>query len=692
MSARGISRRAAAWVVALLVVFALVMRSIGIGYELPHRPEPDAWIVSQAAWFDRPAGEPETDATWLSNFYPHLFGHLLAALPGQSFARPLPGDAPLAEHLARASEPFLRGRWMVALLSLLLVPATYRLARSFFDRRGALFAAALAATSFLVAFHAQQARPHAAAAPLSAIALVLALRHAQKGGAWSFARASIAAALSVGAFHMGVFVLPSLALAWWFAPGRRAWQLVLPAGSLAASIALFYPFLLERGVTWSDATKSLDLGGQTLSRELITFTGIERIFGGLWSFDPLLCALATAGIAVLGAGFALRRLAFAGSTKPAVERSCAAEVEQAGKRNSAAGTERAVERSSVAGVGHAIERDSVAGERLAVDHTSAAGVERTDDRSSAAGVEPALERGDVAPPGRRDDREADVQGSLAVDRDDVVSHASSAATDARGTQPFVIDARAFAIVALFPLAFLVFWLPQKTVWPRYAIPLVPIAALFAAATYAAASARLPPRALIALAWLAVAFPAWTCARLSWLRANDDTSKLAARWIGEHADPGRDRIGLHVLVALPLPRTQASLAALPTWFYSTWEHYQTRVEGGIAGDAWNLVPLFSPGDLQDGVIERAEIERVLARSPCDFALAPVRSTDAASADATCETLRDEAGAPAWIGATGADAASDAYEHPSLEQILARERIGPRLEWYRFGPSREPATGR
>lgn len=603
MDARRPSRRVAACIVALLVAFALVMRSIGIGYELPHRPEPDAWIVSQSAWFDRPAGEPETDATWLSDFYPHLFGHLLAALPGQSFARPLPSDAPLAEHLARASEPFVRGRWMVALFSLLLVPATYRLARSFVDRRAALFAAALAATSFLVAFHAQQARPHAAAAPLSAIALVFALRHARKGGAWSFALASIAAALAVGAFHMGVFVLPSLVLAWWFAPRRRVWQLALPLAALAVAIACFYPFLLERGVTWSDATKSFDLGGQTLSRELITFTGVERIFGGLWSFDPLLSALAAAGILVLGTGLARRRIGFGTSTPRAVDRDAAARSE------------------------HAIDRTEV-----------------------------------------------------------------TRATPALRSESSALDGRALLIVALFPLAFLAFWLPQQTVWPRYAIPLVPIAALLAAGAFAAASARLAGRPVLVLAALLLAFPAWACVRLASLRARDDTSTLAARWIGEHADAARDRIGLHVLVALPLPRTQSSLAALPTWFYSPWEHYQSRVAGGIAGASWNLVPLFSPGDLQDGVIGRAEVERVLARTPCAFALAPVRSADAATTDATCETLRAFAGAPVWIGATGADAAGDAYEHPSLGQMLARERVGPQLEWYRFATEASAATPR
>lgn len=632
------------------------MRSIGIGYELPHRPEPDAWIVSQSAWFDRPADEPETDATWLSDFYPHLFGHLLAALPGQSFARPLPGEAPLAEHLARASEPFVRGRWMVALLSLLLVPATYRLARSFFDRRAALFAAALAATSFLVAFHAQQARPHAAAAPLSAIALVFALRHAQKGGAWSFARASIAAALAVGAFHMGVFVLPSLVLAWWLAPRRRVWQLALPVAALAVAIACFYPFLLERGVTWSDATKSFDLGGQTLSRELITFTGVERIFGGLWSFDPLLSGLAAAGIAVLGVGFARRRIRFGASVPRAVDRDAVARAA------------RALRSESSAHAGSALARDS------------------------GGRGDSALERDAVAHGGAPLDRDAVLHAGASLHRESHAVRGTATTAGSRAASSSALDARALVIVALFPLAFLAFWLPQQTVWPRYAIPLVPIAALLAAGAFAAASSRLAGRAVLVLAAAVLAFPAWACVRLASLRARDDTSTLAARWIGEHADAARDRIGLHVLVALPLPRTQSSLAALPTWFYSPWEHYQSRVTGGIAGTSWNLVPLFSPGDLQDGVIGRDEIERVLARTPCAFALAPVRSADAATTDATCETLRASAGAPAWIGATGADAAGDAYEHPSLGQMLARERVGPQLEWYRFAAEAEAATPR
>lgn len=290
-----LSRRAAAWCVAVLTLAALCVRLVGIEHQLPHKPEPDAVIVWQAAWIDRPPGTIETDIAWQAPFYPDLLSRTLAALPGDSFARPLPNEATLEEHLAQAARPYLRARWMVALLSVLLIPATYQLARRFLARAPAVFSAALVATSVLDTFYAQQARPHAASATLTAFAVVLALRHLRKGGLASLALASAAAFVALGALHMGVFALPPLFLAWWFAPRRKLLGILVPVLAAAASIACFYRAILAAALKDSTQEK-LDLGGQTLTWEQISFDGLRQIGSGFWGFDPVASALAIAGI------------------------------------------------------------------------------------------------------------------------------------------------------------------------------------------------------------------------------------------------------------------------------------------------------------------------------------------------------------------------------------------------------------
>ncbi len=295
----GLSRRHASWIVAGLLLLTVALRFTGIGFLLPHQPEPDAVVVWQAAWLDRPEGAPPSDTVYLAPFYPYLLAYLLAALPGHSYRELLAPDAPLDAHLAAVAEPYLRGRILIAALSLLAVLATYRMARSFLPRAPACLATAFAATSLMAASYAQQARPHAASAALSAVAVVLALRHLRRGGWESLASASLGASAALACLHNGVFVLPGLLLAWWFAPGRRWVQLVVPGAAIAATLLVFYPFLFERGVVSQTQSDTLDIGGQTLTWEQISLQGLPQIVRGLWSFDPVLVGCAGAGIAAL---------------------------------------------------------------------------------------------------------------------------------------------------------------------------------------------------------------------------------------------------------------------------------------------------------------------------------------------------------------------------------------------------------
>src|SRR5438132_13664230 len=129
--------------VAALVLLAFIERWIGIGHRLPQQREPDTAIVHQAAWHDRPAGVPVHAAAYRSTIYPFFLYGILIALPGTNCAQPAARDGPLEEHLAAAGAAYVRARKLVLVLSLLILPATYLLARRWLERAWSLVAAAL---------------------------------------------------------------------------------------------------------------------------------------------------------------------------------------------------------------------------------------------------------------------------------------------------------------------------------------------------------------------------------------------------------------------------------------------------------------------------------------------------------------------------------------------------------------------
>ena len=281
----------------LLTIAALVARLWGIGTRLPHQTEPDSVIVTQAAWFDRPAGvEHGTAEAGASEFYPRLLSFVLAKLPGNSFARPLAASAPLDAHLAAASEPFLRGRILIAILSVLVVPWTFLLARRFLEPWTALLAAAFAATSLVGQFYGSQARPHAASAALSLLAVLTILRWRHDGSLGAYARAAVASALAVASLWNGVFVVPALAVGFLFAARRRGSGILLCAAALALAVFLAYDFLFR---TTGVAGSEVKLGGQHFHLDQLDGSGFWKIAKGFFSFDPVLSVAGALGLAFL---------------------------------------------------------------------------------------------------------------------------------------------------------------------------------------------------------------------------------------------------------------------------------------------------------------------------------------------------------------------------------------------------------
>jgi hypothetical protein len=312
----GIPRTAAALLVAALALAALALRARGIGFGLPHATHADARVlVAQVEALENDRPDPAGH-----RLYPHLVPRL-AALAARR-APPLPPGADASDHRARASEPWLRARWVAVLCSLPLVPLTYRLARAVLARGPALFAAALVATSLLQLSFSQQERPHSALASTTALAVCAALHLRRRPGWTSYSLAGLALALALGSLHSGLAVIPPLLAAHWLRrrapagePRRGGWRgglrFALTLGLGALSVPLFYPFHL-RGPDGARAAPRenlrleeqgerpvLNMSGHFVDLGSFDGSGFAEAGGAVYAYDPLLALLCAAGLASL---------------------------------------------------------------------------------------------------------------------------------------------------------------------------------------------------------------------------------------------------------------------------------------------------------------------------------------------------------------------------------------------------------
>ncbi|MEZ6014958.1 MAG: glycosyltransferase family 39 protein [Planctomycetota bacterium] len=224
------------WLIAaLLFAGACALRLPGYDHGLPHRSEPDTYVVEQAEGLARRGLLSRHDAAWK---YPLLVATLVAAVPTRA---PLPpSDAaprPLAEHLAEAARTHRHARFVVALFSALIAPATYLLARAFLSRRWACLAALFAAASLLQLCFALQARPHAPASVTTVLALVACVRFARAprgaNGLWM----GLGCGLAVATLHTGVLTLAPLVVS--LVLGARArGRAVIGPGALALAVVI----------------------------------------------------------------------------------------------------------------------------------------------------------------------------------------------------------------------------------------------------------------------------------------------------------------------------------------------------------------------------------------------------------------------------------------------------------------------
>lgn len=302
-AARG-SRRGVVAALVALTLLAFALRWAGLDAQTPHAREADPALIHYAAWHDRPAGMAMNDAVYPSTVYPVFLGRVLSHLPGSGYPIAAAADAPLQAHLDAAAEPYLRGRRLIALLSLLAIPFTYLFARTWLEPWWAVFAATLVATSMLAFEMGVVAKPHGALLGFSALALWSMLRLIRTGGALDYALAGLATGCALATLNSGCFLFPSFALAHWLGwradRDRARWRWFGLAVALCAVLFFSsYWFLFWPEEDLERVAGAFNFGQQAIQWDSWGYRGFLDMIPRAMEHDPVLVVAAGLGAAVL---------------------------------------------------------------------------------------------------------------------------------------------------------------------------------------------------------------------------------------------------------------------------------------------------------------------------------------------------------------------------------------------------------
>jgi hypothetical protein len=561
------------WVL-LLCALSLGLRLWSLDWMLPHRVEPDSEVVAQT----RILFDADREEAWRFGTYGLLTAYTAALLPAPRQVAPT-ADMSLEEHRANAASDVVRIRLAVALLSLLIVPATWWLARQALGGPSALFAAALMATSLLHLSLSQQARPHAVACSFMTLAVAAAIQLRRRPSWARYAVAGLAAGLAAGALQSGLAVLPALAVAHLSRErSERAssfWRITLSAAVFALLLALFYPLIASQTAELFELREGrIDQGTHRVDLAHFDGRGFPIMLWSTWSYEPTLLVLGAIGLVL------------------------------------------------------------------------------------------AIRRWPLARSARRD--------------------------------LFV----ALAFVLPYVLAFGAFRGFQE----RMLLPLVPYLATLAAFPLDAALKRAPRRAwaIGAAAVLALAVPTDLAARLSDLRARDDTIEQCAQWVEQHLQPETDVAVVTFPLDLPLFQDDKALQANrevirddPDFYprLTRWFRYQAYAVQGRAEPLQPGSPRFGliyarPQDFARGELVDGALERLGARYALLELFPPEREVPGNTA--LVESLRQRGRRVArfapWRDAESSDLPFEHEGLPSTIQahvvryLLRAERVGPVIEIY------------
>jgi hypothetical protein len=303
-------------VLLAIIALALFLRLSGIGFLLPHQAEPDGNVLAtQVELFA--SGAPHPEREFLFGFYPTLIARVASAVPGARISeKSAAHGSTLETQLTEAASEFLRIRVVVALLSVLIVPATWLLARRFAGPGAASCAALLVAASVLHLWFSQQARPHAASAAFALLGVLAAMNLRRRGRPIDYVAAGLGLGLAIGSLQSGIAVaLPIAAAILLRSPdarrASRAWTLATVAFALLF-VPLFYPFFFAPSRARKGVRFEIDLHHANLWGHPIDFTqfdgeGFGAVARALGGYEPWIAALALAGALLWLARFASGR-------------------------------------------------------------------------------------------------------------------------------------------------------------------------------------------------------------------------------------------------------------------------------------------------------------------------------------------------------------------------------------------------
>lgn len=559
MTDRQLSR---GWIVAALVVLtalAALFRFQTLRFALPFAQEPDAHLLGQIEMLSQP--EISERDMYFTSIYPHL----IARVGLWTGAVDAP-DAPqsLDEHLAAAGRLHGHMRAVIAAMSLLMIAATFSIAKRFVTPGWALFAAALVATSTLCLQFSQMARPHAAAGALVALAIAASLRLRERGDTTSFFLAGLATALALSCLQNAAAMLFA-PLSAFFLRSNARWRwfdvrLVLPLGLIATAIWIFWPFLFVPTPPDVQATSVLETRTDHVPLIVLAFTAL---FG-------------TAGTV----GLVLHSLAEGPRKRPWFP---------------------IVALAIAACLAWTLRGRTIHMSWQTIDSSNFDGSGLVTVASTLWYYEPVTL----------------ALGLLGVAIWIVRLVRPSETTDGGRKRDFVV-------VASYALPYLLVLCMFRLVQQRFVIPLMPIFACVAAYGLQNAVARLGrvPARVLALGALAV--PLLASVGYTKMRMRPQTLALLGEWIESEVDRDNERVALHLIWDVPLVRRHENLfdasGAKRKTAFSPWMRYQQdRLDAQWNGERWNLEALYPDRTRWPDIVK--DPESYLRDLDADFVVLP-----------------------------------------------------------------------
>lgn len=296
----------------LLTLGGLGIRLLGTDFCLPHIREMDSEIITQVEHFrGKPLGTRVVREYY--GTYPMIIAATAWAFTSKAEADRPEAELTVAEHLRIAGDTRLDTRRTVAVLSVLLIPLTWLLARRFVGGWWALFAAAATAGSTLHVFFSHEARPHGPASAAFVLAMLAILRVRERGTVGSYALAGLALALLAGILQSALAMFIPLAVAHLLRGGgwKRLldWKILLPPLIVAATIPatywpLFDPALKDVDGQFEESTVTVP--GHVIDLTRFNGTGIETSITAMRSYEPALSVLLFLALAIWVAARVLR--------------------------------------------------------------------------------------------------------------------------------------------------------------------------------------------------------------------------------------------------------------------------------------------------------------------------------------------------------------------------------------------------